>query len=59
VSRVRAATWEVASEPAPGWAYLYEVVNDGGGCAVLLNYTAAWVPEALREEIEAVLDAAD
>ncbi len=55
-TRTLSAAWEVASEPAPGWAFLYEMVSDEGGCAVVLNYSAAWVPEDLRSEIATVLE---
>ena len=54
-TRVLSAAWEIASEPAPGWAFLYEMVSDEGGFAVVLNYEATWVPEGLRGEIALVL----
>ncbi len=57
--RVLATIWEVVAEPAPGWAFLYEVVSDAGGCAVVLEYVAPWVPQDLRGEIVSALDAAE
>ncbi len=56
--RTLSATWEVASEPAPGWVFLYEMVSDEGGYAVVLNYKATWVPEGLQGEIATILAAA-